>query len=103
LSEQLDLADCRFEPFAPTSSLTTIDRDGQIASPHLQWVHGGGFALPAEGVAVPVVHQGRPLGRLVLVPHSGYGTSKPQRRVAVALADQLAVAAARTTPLHALH
>jgi hypothetical protein len=65
-------------------------------------VHGGGFALPSEGVAVPVVHEGRPLGRLVLVPQAGHGTTKPQRRVAVALADQLAVAAVRTTPLHAL-
>jgi K+-sensing histidine kinase KdpD len=102
LMEQLDLADCRFEPYASTSSLTALDRDGQIGSRHLQWVHGGGFALPAEGVAVPVVHQGRLLGRLVLVPRTGTGTTKPQRRVAVALADQLAVAAARTSPLHAL-
>jgi K+-sensing histidine kinase KdpD len=102
LVEQLDLADCRFVPFAPTSSLTIIERDGQISSPHLQWVHGGGFALPAEGVAVPVVNEGRPLGRLVLVPQAGHGTTKPQRRVAVALADQLAVAASRTSPLHSL-
>jgi K+-sensing histidine kinase KdpD len=102
LIEQLDLSDCRFEPYAPTKALTTIERDGQLSSHHLDWVPGGGFALPAEGVAVPVVHQGRPLGRLVLVPHKGHGTTKPQRRVAVGLADQLAVAAARTTPLHAL-
>ena len=102
LTDQLDLSACRFEPYAPTSALTTIERDGQLSSLHLDWVPGGGFALPAEGVAVPVVHQGRPLGRLVLVPQKGHGTTKPQRRVAVALADQLAVAAARTTPLHAL-
>jgi K+-sensing histidine kinase KdpD len=103
LIDQLNLSDCRFEPYAPTSALTTIERNGQLSSHHLDWVPGGGFALPQEGVAVPVVHQGRALGRLVLVPQKGHGTTKPQRRVAVALADQLAVAAARTSPLHSLH
>jgi len=102
LVDQLELTDCRFEPYAPASALTTIERDGQLSSHHLDWVPGGGFALPQEGVAVPVVHQGRLLGRLVLVPQKGHGTTKPQRRVAVALADQLAVAAARTSPLHSL-
>jgi len=102
LTDQLDLTECRFEPYAPASALITIERDGQLSSHQLTWVPGGGFALPPEGVAVPVVHQGHALGRLVLVPQRGHGTTKPQRRVAVALADQLAVAATRTTPLHAL-
>jgi len=102
LVDQLDLADCRFEPDTPKKALTALDRDGQIAARDLQWVPGGGFALPREGVAVPVVNQGRALGRLVLVPKPGKGTTKAQRRVAVALADQLAVAAARTSPLHSL-
>jgi K+-sensing histidine kinase KdpD len=102
LAEQLDLADCRFEPDTPKRVLTALDRDGHIASRSLKWVPGGGFALPPEGVAVPVVNQGRALDRLVLVPKPGKGTTKAQRRVVVALADQLAVAAARTTPLHSL-
>ncbi len=103
LIEQLDLAECRFDPYAPKEPLTMLDRNGQISSRDLHWVPGGGFALPAEGVAVPVVHQGHALGRLVLVPRAGKGTTKAQRRVAVALADQLAVAAAHTTPLHSLN
>jgi Domain of unknown function (DUF4118) len=102
LVDQLDLAECRFEPAPASAPLTTLGRDGQIASRQLLWVHGGGFALPPEGVAVPVVNQGRALGRLVLVPRPGRGTSRPQRRVAVALADQLGVAAAHTSPLHSL-
>jgi K+-sensing histidine kinase KdpD len=102
LVEQLDLAGCRFEPQPPTEFLTELDRTGKIASRELHWVPGGGFALPSEGVAVPVVNGGQALGRLVLVPQPGVGTTKPQRRVAVALADQLAVAAARTRPLHPL-
>jgi GAF domain-containing protein len=102
LSEQLDLVACRFEPSPSHQPLTMLERGGQIASRDLTSAHGGGFALPAEGVAVPVVHEGRPLGRLVLVPRPGTGTTRSQRRVAVALADQLAVAAARTTSLHPL-
>ena len=103
LTDQLELTDCRFEPYAPASALTTIERDGQLSAHNLSWVPGGGFALPPEGVAVPVVHEGHALGRLVLVPQKGRGTTKPQRRVAVALADQLAVAASRTSPLHSLN
>jgi K+-sensing histidine kinase KdpD len=102
LLEQLDLAECRFEPTPADGSMTTLERGGQIASRDLTSVHSGGFALPAEGVAVPVLHEGRPFGRLVLVPRPGTGTTRSQRRVAVALADQLAVAAARTISLHPL-
>jgi GAF domain-containing protein len=99
---QLDLAECRFEPSPTNEPMTTLERGGQIAARDLTAVHGGGFALPAEGVAVPVVHEGRPLGRLVLVPRPGTGTTRSQRRVAVALADQVALAATRTPSLHAL-
>jgi hypothetical protein len=53
-------------------------------------------------VVVPVVAAGRQLGRLLLIPHPHHGTSRAQRRVAIALADQLAVAATRTRPLHPL-
>jgi K+-sensing histidine kinase KdpD len=103
LTEQLDLAECRFEPSPNRHPETMLDRTGRIGARHLQWVHGGGFALPVEGVSVPVVNQGRVLGHLVLLPRAGAGTTQPQRRVAVALADQLAVAADRTPSLHTLH
>jgi Domain of unknown function (DUF4118) len=62
----------------------------------------GGLELPPGGVDIAVTHASRLLGRIVLVPQPGRGTSKPQRRAAVALADQLAVVAARTPVLHPL-
>jgi K+-sensing histidine kinase KdpD len=102
LMQQLDLDACRFEPSPTDQPMTTLERGGQISSRDLTSVHRGGFALPAEGVAVPVVNEGRPLGRLVLVPRPGSGTTRSQRHVAVALADQLAIAAARTSQLHPL-
>jgi hypothetical protein len=101
LVEQLELAECRFDPAPTPAPMIVLERNGQIASRELRWERGG-FALPAEGVAVPVLNRGRALGRLVLVPQPGTGTSRPQRRVAVALADQLAVAADRTPRLHTL-
>jgi GAF domain-containing protein len=51
---------------------------------------------------VPVNHSGHLLGRLVLVPQPHRGTTRPQRRVAVAIADQLAVALAHTQPIEKL-
>jgi K+-sensing histidine kinase KdpD len=101
LVDELQLADCRFEvaPFA--NSLIELERDGRIDSHHLQY-EAGGFALPSEGVALLVIEAGRVLGRLVLVPQPHRGTTRPQRRVAVGLADQLAVAASRSKTLHSL-
>jgi hypothetical protein len=101
LIDQLDLAGVRFEPAPYQGRFTALGRDGQIDSSTLHY-EAGGFALPPEGAAVPVVAEGRQLGRLVLVPMPRRGTTRAQRRVAVALADQLAVAAQRTQPLHSL-
>jgi K+-sensing histidine kinase KdpD len=101
LTEQLDLAAVRFEPAPARGELVHLDRNGHISDTELHWV-AGGFALPAAGVEVPVVHGGHRLGRLILVGNPDTGTTRAQRRVAVALADQLAVAASRSTPLHPL-
>jgi hypothetical protein len=101
LVEELHLSDCRFELVPYRESLVDLERDGRIDSSHLQY-EDGGFALPPEGVALPVVEHGRVLGRLVLVPKPHQGTTRVQRRVAVGLADQLAVAAARNKTLHPL-
>jgi K+-sensing histidine kinase KdpD len=101
LVDQLDLVEARFEPAPFSEQYTPLGRDGQIAASSLTYEHGG-FTLPAAGVVVPVVAAGRQLGRLLLIPHPHHGTSRAQRRVAIALADQLAVAATRTRPLHPL-
>jgi hypothetical protein len=101
LIDQLDLAGARFEPAPYEGRFTTLGRDGQIDSSTLHF-EPGGFALPPEGAAVPVVAEGRLLGRLLLVPLPHHGTTRAQRRVAVALADQLAVAGRRSERLHSL-
>jgi Domain of unknown function (DUF4118) len=101
LVDQLGLAGARFETSPYATPYTLIDRNGKIDSASLQYEQGG-FALPSEGAAVPVVAAGRQLGRLVLLPRPHCGTTLAQRRVAVGLADQLAVAATRTQPLHSL-
>lgn len=101
LLDQLELASCRFEPVPFAEQYTALGRDGHIDSATLHY-EPGGFALPPEGAVVPVVASGRQLGRLVLVPLPHRGTTRSQRRVAVALADQLAVAASRSQPLHLL-
>jgi K+-sensing histidine kinase KdpD len=101
LLDQLDLQSCRFEPTPFEHHYTALGRDGHIESTVLHY-EPGGFALPPEGAVVPVVAGGHSLGRLVLLPTPHRGTTRSQRRVVVALADQLAVAASRGGPLHAL-
>ena len=99
--DQLSLASARFEPIPYHDQYTALGRDGQIVDTTLTYERGG-FALPPAGLVVPVVADGRQLGRLVLQPQPHHGTTRAQRRVAVALADQLAVAATRSRPLHPL-
>jgi hypothetical protein len=101
LLDQLELESCRFEPVPFESHYPALGRDGHIDSSVLHY-EPGGFALPREGAVVPVVAGGRSLGRLVLIPLPHRGTTRAQRRVAVALADQLAVAATRSRLLHLL-
>jgi two-component system sensor histidine kinase KdpD len=102
LVDELQLQECRFEPAPFGTTLTSLGSRGRIDSKQLRYAPGGGFTLPSEGVAVPVSHGGQQLGRLILVPTPGHGTTAAQRRVAIGLADQLAVAANRSQPLHPL-
>jgi Domain of unknown function (DUF4118) len=101
MMDQLDLVECRFEVIPFEVPLVEIDRVGHLQSNALRY-EDGGFALPPEGAAIRVTHGKRLLGRLVLVPGDRHGTSRAERRVGVALADQLAVAAAGTRSLHPL-
>jgi K+-sensing histidine kinase KdpD len=101
LVDQLGLAAAQFEAAPYDAQYTRLLRTGHIDTSSLHY-EPGGFALPVEGAVVPVVAGGRQLGRLVLRPLPHRGTALAQRRIAIALADQLAVAAARTRPLHSL-
>jgi hypothetical protein len=93
----LDLADCEFEAVA-SQPLPALDHSGAITGGLFKWTRGE-FALPEPGVELPVGARGVGFGRLVLRPNGGTGASLEQRRVAVALADELGLvlASARGT------
>jgi hypothetical protein len=101
LVDQLGLEACRFEPAPFADDLSHLERSGRLPGTEHRLAPGG-LALPPDGADIAVTHAGQLLGRVVLVPRPGRGTTKPQRRMAVALADQLAVAAARTQVLQPL-
>ena len=58
----------------------------------------GGFELPRDGIEIPVLAHGHEIGRFVLVPTPGVGTSIEERVVAVAIADQVAGVWSSETP-----
>lgn len=90
LISELHLADCRFDP-TNTSGLPALPRSGSLVAPSMH-ITRNGFALPTGGVAIPVVAHGQQLGSIVLVPDERFGSSHETRALAIALADQYAVA-----------
>ena len=92
LMETLSLADCRFES-GPAPSVQAIPRSGSLFGESMR-LGRHGFELPAEGAAIAVVYAGRTLGHIVLVPAGDAGSQRDIRQVAVALADEYAVALA---------
>jgi hypothetical protein len=95
LIETLDLRNCWFERPPFPAGLPRVERTGVVESNEHRYANGE-FELPREGAALPVVAGGRTLGRFVLVPTPGVGISKDRRLSAVALADQVGAALART-------
>jgi hypothetical protein len=96
----LSLHDCRYETPPYSSELPQLERNGAISGdgPHRRWL-GTEYALPDQGVEIPVLGRGREFGRLVLVPDVSVGVSIEERVVAVALADQLGAAFAADSPV----
>lgn len=92
---ELKVSDVQFEPvgvgLSANDALPSIGVNGGIEGAALTF-ESPGFTLPAEGVTVPVAIGPRLLGRLVLTPGKHVGTTGEQRRTAVALAQQLAIA-----------
>jgi hypothetical protein len=84
-----ELEDCEYEAVA-TDPLPVLERNGTLRGVPLA-LKRGEFALPATGIEVAVTAHGRDYGRLVLRPDGRAGASLEQRRVAVALADELAL------------
>ena len=92
LIEALGLADCRFEPGA-TPSVHAIPRSGSLFGESMR-LGPHGFELPVGGAAIAVAYAGRTLGHIILVPGRDAGSQRDIRQVAVALADEYAVALA---------
>ena len=90
LITELHLVDCRFET-TNHSDLPTLPRSGSIVGRSMHLTRYG-FAFPPGGVVVPVVARGETFGGIVLVPDERYGSTHDARALAIALADQYAVA-----------
>lgn len=105
LVADLGVREVHFEPvgdgFTANAALPSISVNGTIEGASLTFEHPG-FTLPAEGVTVQVAIGTQLLGRLVLTPGKNVGTTGEQRRTAVALAQQLAIALPRDGELLSL-
>jgi hypothetical protein len=89
-----DLENCDFEATA-SYPLPKLGVKGAIEDAPLRFA-GHDFELPETGLEVPVVAHGVSYGRLVLRPRPRTSASMEQRRVAIALADELGLALAST-------
>ena len=96
--DALDLADCRFE-LGASPSVQLIPRSGSLFGESMR-LGRHGFELPASGAAIAVVYAGRTLGHIVMVPAGSGGSQRDIRQVAVALADEYAVALAASEHAH---
>jgi K+-sensing histidine kinase KdpD len=92
LRQLLALRDCWYEPEPSARVFPRLERNGAIAADKYRHTGHEGFALPADGVELPVFGGGRSEGRLILQPDGEVGVSLDRRLVAVAIADQLGAA-----------
>lgn len=96
LIDMLGLADCRYEP-GSSPSVAALPRSGSLFAESMR-LGRDGFELPDTGTAIAVTYAGRTFGHIVLVPDGHFGSTRDTRQVAVALADEYAVALATTQP-----
>ena len=98
LLDELGLVDATFEAGDQAGPpIALLERNGRFDNKVMFWSPAG-MELPRDGVALPVSAGARSYGRIVLAPSPGQGTTRDQRRVAVALADLLAVTLDRHPP-----
>ena len=87
----LGVRDATFGAGTQLSALPIIERDGRVQVTHHRFL-GAGFALPDEGVVVNVEADGTHLGQITLLTDPNVGVTREQRRAAIAIADQFAIA-----------
>ena len=98
LTELLDLRECTFQREPLDIELPRLERSGTLSVTEHRYDPRGGFALPLQGVELPVLGGGETVGRFVLVPNAvnNRGVSLEARIVAIALADQFGARLAAT-------
>jgi K+-sensing histidine kinase KdpD len=100
LVDELGLVDATFESGdVAATPISQLDRNGRFDNKVMFWSRGQGMELPRDGIALPVDAGVRSFGRIVMSPRHGHGTTPDQRRVAVALADLLAITYDRHQPV----
>ena len=87
LTDLLGLWDCWLELRPFSWVIPRMDRGGTVEGDEHHWLDAG-FALPRDGVELPVVERGREVARLVLLGDPDVAVTLEERVVAVALADQ---------------
>lgn len=94
LTHLLALVDCRNETGPhPGRPLATVGRNGSTAWGPTSW-ETERWALPSDGVAIPVLTQGHEVGRFVLTAPAGLPDRREQLAKAVAMVDQAGAALA---------
>jgi hypothetical protein len=99
LTSLLDLESCRYEAgtdATASADLPRLEHGGAVVGGRRRLI-GRDFALPEEGVVLPVLGNGRELGRLVMFPSAMASASVEERLVAVALSDLLGAALVNAT------
>ncbi|MEQ1873017.1 MAG: DUF4118 domain-containing protein [Ilumatobacteraceae bacterium] len=91
LIASLGVKEATFERGEQRKQLPVIERDGRIDVRHHRFL-GDGFALPREGAVIDVEADGAHLGQISLVTNPAVSVTREQRRAAVAIADQFAIA-----------
>ena len=94
LTDELGLTSARFLPGPGAADLPLLTRSGKVVPTLSTWT-GHGFQLPAQA-SIPVVGSQGVLGHIAVESTPGRGVSIDERRVAVALADVLAIALERS-------
>ncbi len=90
ISDLLTLADCSYRP-GPLPELPALSPRGWVDVGRVHRSTDDGPLLPESGFAIPMRSRGNIVGHLVCMPAAGTGVSFERRRVAVALADCLAM------------
>jgi K+-sensing histidine kinase KdpD len=96
LTAHFGLVSCRYDQAFAERPGPFIERHGAVTWGAIQWDLAR-WGLPSQDISLMIEHQGRPLGRYVLLAAPGTRATEDQLLAAVALADQAGAALAAQT------